>query len=270
MIKLDLPTDRYIARWVARNSFRIDRGTRASLVHYRARQRFVGRGERLGLTYRGRIGDYMPLLSAVRRQATFRRNRVSPKRRVLLVIDLRHADDDASLQRLLSSAVLVSALVLGIPDATLSVTAAGVQQPVYPAPYAGIDNLSLVRRSVAALGDVPHDPGVSASKFRFVCSADEGAHLVLVSHYLQRTMVERIPFAVGGTVFHIQPPSGFFGLRGAGMTGSASLEPATVSGEVMQRRYQEAAEYFSSRLVRTFSVGARKSTISAMTEALGE
>lgn len=259
--------DRDTARRVARLSVRLERGDRPGTGFWRTRQVYSGRGERMGLAARGHLTDYQALLTRVRGRATYRWNRVSPQRRVLLVVDWRDADTGASSRRLLEVASLIAGVVLHTPSALLRVGVYGARERVEVEEWIGAGSMAAARSRIMACTRLRSDRAAPSGALRRLAAHDPGAFVLIVSPFIELETVRRVEAPSGVGVVLVVPRLGVWRYG----PGSASAEAAILSsGELRERlleRFEGTVETLRGSRVSARLVRACGSPLEALEEA---
>lgn len=267
-MKLDLPSDRELLLWFRRNGLRIDRGKRPSLELYRARQRRMGRGEKVGVRDRGRISDLHIVEAAVRDKAFFRQIQVTPFREVLLLVDLRGLDGSNVTRRLLSAAAVAGGTVLAMPSTALTIHALGCLSHVTPLRLTGLGGFRILRKVLEGFTYLEPEPRISPGRVRLACYSDPSAHALFVSHYLPERLFERLCLPGGGTVVLVTPPKGrFMGVFGDAV-GFGAFEDADAPEEECLLRYKRLELALAQRRIQVLSMPDRGSVLDDFATAM--
>ncbi len=246
-MRLDLPNDAALIAATRRIAFQLDRGVVPSPAHYRSRQRFLGRGERMGLRSTGRLRDLNVTATIIKGEPIYRDDRVAPRRNVLLLVDLSALDDSAASRRLLSVAAVAAGALASVPGARVTVSTVGCDDLVRPFRMESAGDLPVAVRGIEAFAS--RSPArVNAGKLRFAALEADRRHVVIVTHYLDPDIVAGQAFPLGCTTLLVTPPksvlsSGSFGFSG----GLHALGTASDIEERVEERYSRYAQRMRSR-----------------------
>jgi hypothetical protein len=269
-MKLDLPEDRELLLWLRRHGLRIERGKRPSLELYRARQRRLGRGEKVGVRDRGRISDLRIVEAAIRNKALFRQIQVTPYREVLLLVDLRGLDGSHLTRRLLSAAVVAGGTVLAMPSTALTIHTLGSYSHVTPLRLTGLAGLRLLWKSLEGFAYLEPEPRLAPGRVRLACYSDPYAHALFVSHYLPERLFERLSLPGGGTVVLVTPPKGMLTNVFGDSVGFGAFEDADAPAEACLIKYKRLSVALGARRIQVLSMPDRGTVLEAFEKALGE
>jgi hypothetical protein len=269
-MRLELPEDRELLLWLRRHGMRIERGKRPSLELYRARQRRVGRGEKVGVRDRGRIADLHIVEAAIRNKALFRHIQVTPYREVLLLADLRGLDKSHVTRRLLSVAAVAGGIVLAMPSTALTIHALGVRSHVTPLRLVGLGGFRMLRKTLEGFDRLERDRDLAPGRVRLACYSDPYTHALFVSHYMPERLFERLSLPGGGTVVLVTPPKGAMVNVFGDSVGPAALEDADAPAEACLLKYNELAQTLGARRIQVLTVPDRGTVLDAFSTALDE
>lgn len=269
-MKLDLPGDRELLLWLRRHGLRIERGKQPSLELYRARQRRLGRGEKVSVRDRGRIADLHIVEAAIRNKALFRQLQVTPYREVLLLVDLRGLDQSHFTRRLLSAAVVAGGIALAMPSTALTIHVVGSISHVTPLRLVGLGSVRMLRKVLEGFAHLEPETRLSAGRVRLVCYSNPTAHALFVSHYLPERLFERLSLPGGGTVLLVTPPKGVLAGAFGDSVGFGAFEDADAMAEACQLKYRELSSALGPRRIQVLSMPDVGTVLDAFSTALDE
>lgn len=249
-----------------------DRGPRAAFLHATSRQRFAGAGELEGQAPKGRTRDYLYSRSLIRGQDWFRYREISPDRQVLVLLDLRDIARNEESRRLLSCGVAAAVLVAALPETRLTWAAFGADRAVPPVAIEAERPAHLLRGAARAMLRFGRDPQADNLRkqegaIRRILAAAPDAHLVIVSHHLERDLFRRLPFLFGATVFLVEAAAdGFRNPRGALSLGG--LFAPGLTGE-LNPKFLAACVALQSKRSKCLPIPADGELLGVMAAALG-
>jgi hypothetical protein len=270
-VKLDLPEQRVLYREIQTISLQLDRGIIPGAAHYRSKKRFIGRGERMGLRNAGKLRDLDITSTVIKGEPIYRDDRIAPKRRVRLMVDLSTLDNSPATRRLLSVAAVVCGAILALPDAEVTLAAFGCQHQISPYLLSSTGDLRIAIGGLKAYSKEIPDSRLNAGKIRMACGDTNAIHIVIVTHYLDPDLLLSVRFPLGCTVFLVEPSrdiltSSSFGIFG----GLAAFGPSISLHDEIEEKYANFRKRTISKLGASYVVSARKNPLTAVRQSINQ
>jgi len=270
-VKLDLPEQRVLYREIQTIGLQLDRGVIPGAANYRSRKRFIGRGERMGLRKTGKLRDLDITSTVIKGEPIYRDDRIAPKRRVRLMVDLSTLDGSPATRRLLSVAAIVCGAILSLPDAEVTLSAFGCYHQISPYLLSSTGDLRIAIGGLKAYAREIPDARLNAGKIRMACGDTNAVHIVIVTHYLDPDLLLSVGFPLGCTIFLIEPPRGIFTSSSFGIFGGfAAFSPSISLSDKTDEKYANFRKRTISRLGTSYVVSASKKPLMAVRQSINQ
>lgn len=267
---LGLPPMPELMKSVYRDVFSTIRGVDGGGVLRSVRRRVLGDGERYDTDSRGRPKQFLARESVIRQVPVFYRERTSPELRLLMVIDLGFSgeSDRASRKRLLQAATVIGAAAMTTPEIRLTLCTLGTSPNVAPTTLSGVAGAQLMRRVLTHL----HAQSLQTQPFTpqqlaLSCLADPRSHVVIVSHFIESSLLSKVNPPGGLSAFLVEPSGGPLG-HGLGWRSPLALSGSRSQASEWYREQCEAVRQEMGHRCGVFVVSNQNAIIEDVGVAL--
>ena len=212
MARLDLravglPARRQTLELSARVSWQLERGFLPSVDDYQARQRIHGRGQTSGQANEGRIHRIDFSQSLIKRRVRYRDDRIAPRRKVKVVVDLSMCDGSRSARRLLGTALLVSLSLCTLKSTSIVLKGTGGTRRFRDQSFGSASEIDLL---LDTLADFERGAAgrVTAGKLRFDLGDTTASSYFLISHSVAPDLLRPLSCPLGMTFVIVEPSAG--------------------------------------------------------------
>lgn len=212
MSKLDteavgLPGRRATLELASRVSWQLERGFLPSIDDYQARQRIHGRGQTSGHVDAGRVNRIDFTQSLIKRRVRYRDDRIAPRRKVRVVVDISMCDGSRSARRLLGTALLVSLSLCTLKSTSIILKGTGGTQKYRDQSFGSASEIDLLLDTIADF-ERGGAGAVTAGKLRFDLGDTTSYSYFLVTHSISPDTLRQLSCPLGMTCVVVEPTAG--------------------------------------------------------------
>ncbi|MBW0365835.1 hypothetical protein [Ensifer adhaerens] len=211
--RLELPSRRVTLELASRVSWQLERGYLPSVDDYQARQRIRGRGQTFGHTGSGRLHRIDFTQSLVKRSIQYRDDRVAPRRKVKIVVDLSMCDGSRSSRRLLGTAFFLTLSLCTLKSTSVILKGTGGKTQYRDQ---GFGNAWEFDMMLSTFGHFEAEGGgkVTAGGLRFDLGDTDSYSYFLVTHFISPQILRQVNCPLGLTTVLVEPSVGrIFGVE---------------------------------------------------------
>jgi hypothetical protein len=267
MNSLDLDVWRRLRRLGLRLTLGPRAGTNPRL---RGLLRFLAlRGDQAGQRTEGRLRDYLFVLSALKDSTLYRRREIMPLRRLHMVVDIRDFLAGPS-RRLLRGAELIGGVLLAMQGTRVSLSAWGARD-AYPVQlFSGDAQWPWFCKVVAGMANLPIERWAPTGALQRAAVADEPAHVVLVTSWIEPPHIIGLQTPLGGSCFLVEPASSRFGPRVGTADPLLSVQPASAADDRDADQYRALAHVCEQRRFDLHRLDGSGDLVDSLERALGD
>lgn len=212
MIKLDtralgLPNRRATLELASRVAWQLERGFLPSIDDYQSRQRIHGRGQTSGHVNAGRVNRIDVTQSLIKRRIRYRDDRIAPRRKIRVIVDLSMCDGSKSARRLLGTALLVSLSLCTLKSASIVLKATGGTQAYRDQSFGSASEINLLLDTLAHF-ESGGGGKVTAGKLRFDLDDTASYSYFLITHFVSPEILRQLSCPLGMTCVVVEPTTG--------------------------------------------------------------
>lgn len=227
---MGLPDRKSTLELASRVSWHLERGYMPSIDDYQARQRIRGRGQTFGHIGSGKIHRIDFTQSFVKRTIQYRDDRVAPRRKVKIVVDLSTCDGSRSARRLLGTAFFLTLSLSTLKSTSVIVKATGGKTQYRDQGFGNAWELDMMQSTFGHF-DAGGGGKLTAGSLRFDMGDTDSYSYFLVTHSISPEILRQVNCPLGLATVLVEPSvgrifgveTGFFGGRFGG-TSAAFLD----------------------------------------------